>query len=827
MASIDPQLLESARVGSWEALDVLFQREDTQDPPMMIPAEEIRALLARVKGSITVPAAGDVEELLQGLTPDGDTALHVVASNGNAQDFLKYAGMICGRDRGLLFAKNHNGDTPLHCAVRAGNAEMASRLIDLGGHGAAPSKISPMLLTSARVGSCKALDFLFRREDAQNPPMMIPTDEFLGLLERDNRTIGAPFARDVEEGVDHLPSSLAVPGRELLKGVTPDGDTALHAVASNTGDGHDFLKCAGMICGRDWDLLFAKNHDGDTPLHSAARAGNSKMVSCLIHLAGSGGVGPNGKLALLRMQNKRHETALHEAVRTEDGRILEYKHRKASLDAGEENEDDADGATEERTIVKLLMRADPELANYPEDGISPLYLAIFLQKSTIALTLYNTSCGNLSYSGADGQNALHVALLRDTVMVEILLGWNKSLTAQVDKDGSTPLHFVQFSSGSKQTLEKVFKANPASLYQADNKGFFPIHVAASLGATDAVIFFLHERPDSAGLRNAKGKTFLHVATEKRRLAMVSYACGNPSLAWILNMQDSEGNTALHLAIQGGKLRMFCALFGNREVNLNLANNLGETPYDLSRSKLPRGMGYTWNSEHRIKHALRSVRANHGAIREDKNKERYSRRPNPQEEDRESERLKDATQMLVVTSVLIATMAFTATFALPGGYRADDHSNGGTPTLAGGYIFDAFILATALAFICSLLATAGFMFSGIPMVNLSMRKIYFQTAVLCMSSSVTCLSIAFALGVYMVLAPVARNTAVAISVITPAILVCRDMGFLIQVLILARPLLTRKGIFFGMVQLLRMSVKTMVTALWPFAVTFCWAAFARI
>jgi hypothetical protein len=79
--NINPQLLESARMGSWKALDVLFQREDAQDPPMMIPAEELQALLARAKESITVPAPHDVE-LLQGVTPDGDTALHAVPDMG-------------------------------------------------------------------------------------------------------------------------------------------------------------------------------------------------------------------------------------------------------------------------------------------------------------------------------------------------------------------------------------------------------------------------------------------------------------------------------------------------------------------------------------------------------------------------------------------------------------------------------------------------------------------------------------------------------------------------------------------------------------------------
>jgi hypothetical protein len=140
------------------------------------------------------------------------------------------------------------------------------------------------------------------------------------------------------------------------------------------------------------------------------------MVSLLIDLAGH--EGPHLKLMLLRMENKRHETALHEAVRIECGRILVPKDRERLFDADgavrEERIKDFADQQEEMAVVQLLMGADPELANYPADGISPLYLAILLEKSTIALTLYCKSGGNLSYSGADGQNALHVAVLRDT-----------------------------------------------------------------------------------------------------------------------------------------------------------------------------------------------------------------------------------------------------------------------------------------------------------------------------------------------------------------------------------------------------------------------------
>uniref|UniRef100_A0ACD5XYY5 Uncharacterized protein n=1 Tax=Avena sativa TaxID=4498 RepID=A0ACD5XYY5_AVESA len=694
--------------------------------------------------------------------------------------------------------------------------------------------INPLLLVSARRGSWDALNVFLKREDAQIPAMMIHTPEFLELVARERDSEGksaASAARDVEAGADHQPAPpLAAAAGALLKGVTPVGDTALHVVASNRNgddDSNNFLKYVSIIYHRDSDLLFAKNHRGDTPLHCAARAGNLEMVSHLIDLAGC----ENNKLKLLRMVNKLNETALHEAIRTEDGRVLGPKDREALFHAdprtAENTTRDFVDQLQGMKIVKKLMGDDPRLAGYPEHGISPLYLAILLGKSTIALTLYHASRGNLSYCGADGQNALHVAVLRDKVMVELLVNWYKSLTTQVDKDGSTPLHSASTVFVSYLAFYKVFKANCAALYQADNKGHFPIHVAACGGDKIAVEFFLRECPDSAGLRDAKGKTFLHVAIEQGELDIVSYVCGNLSVAWILNMQDNEGNTALHLAIQARKFRMFCALFGNRKANLNLTNNQGETPRDLSISKIPRGMTYFLNSEYLIDNALSSVGANRGTLRWEKTQEEYIRGTNPEDEPKESERLKDAAQALIVASVLIATMAFGITFAIPGGYRADDHANGGTPTLAGRYMFDTFMMATTLAFICSSLATVGFIFAGIPMVNLITRRIYFAMSAFSMTSSVTCLSIAFALGVYMVLAPVARYTAVAICFITPLVLVGKDIESLLKTVFLARPLMIRKGRFQGMIQLLRWNMDTMVVTLWPLVVIFGWGGLARI
>ncbi|VAH86668.1 unnamed protein product [Triticum turgidum subsp. durum] len=163
------------------------------------------------------------------------------------------------------------------------------------------------------------------------------------------------------------------------------------------------------------------------------------------------------------------------------------------------------------------MAADSELACFPKDGAtSPLYLAVLHDRPDIAQTLYEKSGGHLSYSGPDGQNALHAAALRSQAMTEMLLEWNIGLTAQKDRNGSTLLHFA--------TSILHARANPTPIYQSDGQGLFPIHIAASIGVNKAIAKFLDKCPNIAGVRNMKGRTFLHVAVEKKKWNTVALGC---------------------------------------------------------------------------------------------------------------------------------------------------------------------------------------------------------------------------------------------------------------------------------------------------------------
>lgn len=430
-------------------------------------------------------------------------------------------------------------------------------------------------------------------------------------------------------------------------------------------------------------------------------------------------------------------------------------------------------------------------------------------------------------------------------MTEMLLDWNDGLTEQGDEDGCTPLHFatsqvpgrnyrisphskfpwIRFTTSTTDIPLLLLQASPSSAYQPDDSGSFPIHVAAAVGSNKTVSTFLEMLPDSACLRDAKGRSFLHVAVEKKRRSIVEHACRTPTLSCILNMQDNNGNTALHLAVQVGDAETFFLLFRNRQVRMNLTNNDGQTPRDLSLCDIPPGLSYKWNPKQMIYRALTRASANHGVFRWDQFEEEYILQPKREDEEKESQKLNNSTQTLGISSVLITTVTFGAAFALPGGYIADDHANGGTPTLAGSYAFDAFLMANTLAFICSCVGTVGLMYSGITTVDLPIRQKHFLRSLFFVSSSLTSLVAAFALGTYTVLAPVAHKTAVAICVISPVVVLYRSVGRFQRMYALAGPLYIRAGLW-PLVMLAKDVFTRMLRLYWPFIVIFSWAACAR-
>ena len=185
-------------------------------------------------------------------------------------------------------------------------------------------------------------------------------------------------------------------------------------------------------------------------------------------------------------------------------------------------------------------------------------------------------------------------------MAKRLLEWNPNLARQSDDSGSTPLHFA--ASAGDPTVELfmfvfaqrdfesyswtlvltillpkkwlyhflrgnptflLVDANPLSAFQPDRDGLYPVHVAASAGSLVPIIIILFHSRGVEGLRDSKGRTFLHIAVEKKVLNIVWFMARRSRYKAIMNIQDNEGNTVLHLAVLGGSWDIFRILVGNK------------------------------------------------------------------------------------------------------------------------------------------------------------------------------------------------------------------------------------------------------------------------
>ncbi|CAL5059129.1 unnamed protein product [Urochloa decumbens] len=449
----------------------------------------------------------------------------------------------------------------------------------------------------------------------------------------------------------------------------------------------------------------------------------------------------------------------------------------------------------------MLLSKDQELDRRPNEGTSPLFLAI-LSSSGQGLHRVRQSfdpfqSSTCSFSGPDGQNVLHIAVFLDFYhgrVLQHLLNWlptqtSKLLAEKPDKDGNTPLHFAASKDMWKKSLRTLFwdivgrhiaypfcilscmpmegpttlliDTSESSLFQPDNEGSYPIHVAAASGRIKAIVVILERFPSCATLRDGRGRTFLHVAVEKNMWVIVGYASQShcPQVESVLSIQDTKGDTALHLAVEGGNRWVFSYLFRNRRVRLDLSNKEGLTALDLARRKIPAGgrFYHKLNPRFLIFRTLRIVRAPAVFSRTDKLLETEI---SEIDEVRLSDNVTKASQVMGILAGLVTSVTFAAAFKLPGGYRNNDE----TPKLAGRYAFDAFVISIALAFICSLLATIGLIYSGFDSMDFTVRKIYFNRSYRLLQSSARSLAVAFGLGMYLVMVPRTPKIAIAVCVI---------------------------------------------------------------
>ena len=165
--------------------------------------------------------------------------------------------------------------------------------------------------------------------------------------------------------------------------------------------------------------------------------------------------------------------------------------------------------------------------------------------------------------------------------VGLLLDWKPSLASEPDGTGSTPLHFAS-SDGDHSVVGAILRAAPYTVRMRDSGGLSALHIAAGMGHARVAKALLEACPDAAELRDDRGGTFLHAAARGGHSKVVSLAIATkkPTLRRLLNAQDGDGNTPLHLVVAAGAPDVAEALM-SEGVQADVMNNEGQTPLDLA------------------------------------------------------------------------------------------------------------------------------------------------------------------------------------------------------------------------------------------------------
>ncbi|KAL9382642.1 hypothetical protein Peur_025677 [Populus x canadensis] len=499
----------------------------------------------------------------------------------------------------------------------------------------------------------------FRKWKSESFPSQIPRDDDpKKLMDKELYKYAAEDKFDELFGERRRVSSAEL-SSIIYTQVSPSGNSLLHVSAR-----HGSKDVTELLLQHFPLLMTRKNFHKDTALHLAAGAGQLRTITVLINKAKGHGEASDFS-SFLEMKNDRGNTALHDAVInghhevarflvSESSKLLytENNERKSPLYLAVENS--IDKRCDEKMLT-ILMDAIPDDVDLLDklEGKSPVHAAVQGGKRTILEQIAKEKPDLLRWKDEKGGNPLHCA-------------------ASMGYVRETQFLFEKFRDGA---------------IQQNNEGNMPIHVACKKGYVDVVDAYISNWTDATEFLNSKRQNILHVAAESGRHRVVKYILRNQNLEPLINEQDLDGNTPLHLASKNGRSIATFTLVRNPIVKKRrgIANGENLTPYDVAEKQskivgaeysgepIPNGKDdqVDHKSENNGEKPLTKDKSDHGVMMTfsilhffaspKKSKIEYFRiksRPLPKEE------IKGRIDSLLVVAVLIAGVTFSGVLQLP-------------------------------------------------------------------------------------------------------------------------------------------------------------------
>lgn len=361
----------------------------------------------------------------------------------------------------------------------------------------------------------------------------------------------------------------------------------------------------------------------DSPLHSAARAGNIMAIRDIIDDAAE-----EELTELLSKENWAGETALfvaaeygyYELVRE----LIEFYDLPAAGIKAKNGFDALHIAAKQGDleVVKVLMEAHPELSMTVDiANTTALHTAATQGRIEVVNYFLESESSLATIAKSNGKTALHSAARNGHVeVVKALLSKEPRITTRTDKKGQTALHMACKGQNNLDVVAELIRADASTINTVDSKGNTPLHIAARKGRTQIVKFLLGQKETDTRVVNRSNETAMDAAEKQ----------GNSDITAILQEHGVVSARAI-----------------NPQKN-NPARELKKTVSDI-KHEVHNQLEHTRQTRKRVQGIAKRINKMH------------------------VEGLNNAINSTTVVAVLIATVAFAAIFTVPGQY-VDDPSN---------------------------------------------------------------------------------------------------------------------------------------------------------
>ncbi|KAF8391799.1 hypothetical protein HHK36_022033 [Tetracentron sinense] len=403
--------------------------------------------------------------------------------------------------------------------------------------------------------------------------------------------------------------------------------------------------------------------------------------------------------SLLSMTNSKGDTALHIAARSGHLSIVNFLVEK-SISAS--TSIDVEQGGNQTNYIRVLTEKAPELwCVVNKAGESPLYLAAKGGLREIVGQVLLESSHRYAHGGPNGLTALHATVIWGRYysydITKLLVEKKTELIKEQDIYGRTVLQYVASYDKYKcvEVAKLLLEKDSSVAYIQDKDGRSPLHFAAGKGSQDVTREIIGRYPDAVDLVDNRGQNAFHVCIGKGPEEMLDCLMRKVRDDEVLNQQDNDGNTPLHLAVKRGNPKLVKSMLTKKgRVDTDTMNKDNFTPLDLAIRR-----DHASKQEIQVYEHLRYASANFGIVEPFDEKGWDLANAQKDTKNNTSDIIKEISSNQMIVAALIATVTFAAAFQVPGGYNSND----GTATLAKKVAFQVFVVTDAIALSCSMTA----------------------------------------------------------------------------------------------------------------------------